>query len=250
MFRRQPCSVFFSGGAVRYRTAAILSALLIVVTGGMFGLPAAVWAAFLPSLKQGLPDPIPDWERILLEAAVFCGNWKWIVAVLTPPTVVVLFTIAVFTSGSRVHRITTPTPPPASRIPALWNPKAAACWSLLFSPAFGAFLHARNADVMGRVDEAKSNRAWFYVSIAYLGFTLVTISIPGVPEGLIRLAGIGLLLGWFFSLGRKQITYVDETWRDRYKRRPWMKPLLIAFCCSVGTLLILKVAEQLLRGSR
>ena len=28
--------------------------------------------------------------------------------------------------------------------PALWNPNAAASWSLLFSPAFGAFLHMKN----------------------------------------------------------------------------------------------------------
>jgi hypothetical protein len=28
--------------------------------------------------------------------------------------------------------------------PALWNPGAAASWSLLLSPAFGAFLHMKN----------------------------------------------------------------------------------------------------------
>jgi hypothetical protein len=37
----------FVGGLVRYRTAAILSAVMIV---GMFGLPAAVMAVFLLSL--------------------------------------------------------------------------------------------------------------------------------------------------------------------------------------------------------
>jgi hypothetical protein len=46
----------------------------------MFGLPAIIWAVFLPSLRQGLPDPIPDYERILLETAVFCGSWKWLLA--------------------------------------------------------------------------------------------------------------------------------------------------------------------------
>ena len=29
--------------------------------------------------------------------------------------------------------------------PPLWNPNAAGFWSLLFSPAFGAFLHAAAA---------------------------------------------------------------------------------------------------------
>jgi hypothetical protein len=39
---------------VRYRTAAILAAVLI---GGMFCLPAAVFAV-LPAMKQGLPIPV------------------------------------------------------------------------------------------------------------------------------------------------------------------------------------------------
>ena len=79
---------------MRYRTAATWSALLVAVTAGMFGLPAAVWAAFLPSLKQGLPNPITGYERILLEAAVFCSRLKWMLALLAFPIVVVLFTVA------------------------------------------------------------------------------------------------------------------------------------------------------------
>jgi hypothetical protein len=76
---------------VRYRSAAILSAVLI---GGMVGLPAAVWAIFLSSLKQGLPIPIPGYERILLGIAVVCGSWSWI---LVLPIASMLFTIAAFT---------------------------------------------------------------------------------------------------------------------------------------------------------
>jgi len=63
---------------VRYRTAAISCFVLI---GGMFGLPALIWAIFLPSLRQGLPNPLPAYERILLEIAVFCGDWKWLLAI-------------------------------------------------------------------------------------------------------------------------------------------------------------------------
>ncbi|HYM08461.1 MAG TPA: hypothetical protein VEU11_18060 [Terriglobales bacterium] len=142
--------------------------------------------------------------------ALFCGHFKWFVALLTLPAVVVLFTVAVFTGDSRASETARPTPPPTGRPPALWNPKAAAYWSLLFSPAFGAFLHARNADAIGRVDEAKANRVWFYVLIAYLGLAFVTIFIP-IPQGLFTLASIGLLFGWYLSLGKKQVTYVKET---------------------------------------
>jgi hypothetical protein len=142
---------------------------------------------------------------------------------------------------------------PADSPPALWNPNAAACWSLLFSPAFGAFLHARNADSLGRTDEAKANRAWFYISVAFLAFTLVSVFIPAIPDGIFRLAGLGLLLGWYFSLGKKQIKYVKDSWQDRYQRKPWTKPLLIAFSCLIGlfaALFLFAVIAEAVFGSQ
>ena len=135
--------------------------------------------------------------------------------------------------------MTTPAPPPRIQPPALWNPNAAACWSLLFSPAFGAFLHARNAEALQREDEAKANRVWFYVSLCYFVFVLVSILIPAIPEGLFRVAAIVLLLGWYFTLGKKQIVYVKETCGEGYERKPWKTPLLIAFGCLVATFIAL-----------
>lgn len=135
------------------------------------------------------------------------------------------------------------TAAPADSPPTLWNPNAAACWSLLFSPAFGAFLHARNADSLGRAEEAKVNRAWFYISVAYIAFTLVSVFIPAIPDGLFRLAGLGLLLGWYFSLGKKQVKFVKATWQDRYQRKPWKTPLLIAFSCLIGVVITIWVLE-------
>ena len=90
---------------MRYRTAAIACFALI---GAMFGLPAFVWAIFLPSLKQGLPNPLPAYEKILLDLAVFCGDWKWLLAV---PIVGLglLFTIAEFT-GSRMGKLRNSAP--------------------------------------------------------------------------------------------------------------------------------------------
>jgi hypothetical protein len=45
---------------VRYRTAAISCFSLI---GIMFGLPALIWAVFLPSLREGLPNPCQPTRR-------------------------------------------------------------------------------------------------------------------------------------------------------------------------------------------
>jgi hypothetical protein len=142
---------------------------------------------------------------------------------------------------------------PSGQSPALWNPNAAACWSLLFSPAFGAYLHSRNAEALGRADEAKANRVWFYVSIAYLLAVFVTSSISVIPDGVFRAAGLGLLLGWYFSLGKKQIRYVKEAWREGYQRKPWTKPLLIGFGCLIGAFILLYAAafaEELRFGSQ
>jgi len=80
---------------VRYRTAAIACFGLI---GGMFGLPALVLAIFLPSLNQGLPSPLPAYEKILLDIAVFCGDWKWVLA-LPIVGLALLFTIAELTAS-------------------------------------------------------------------------------------------------------------------------------------------------------
>ena len=77
---------------MRYKTAAILVAVLI---GGMFCLPAAVFAVF-PTMKHG-SSPIP----ILLDVVVFCGEFRWFLALLALPIIAVLFTLAAFTSGSR-----------------------------------------------------------------------------------------------------------------------------------------------------
>ena len=141
----------------------------------------------------------------------------------------------------------TPTPP-SDPPPALWNPKAAASWSVFFGPAFGAYLHARNADCLGRTDEAKANRVWFYSSLAYLGFVLLSIFIPAIPDGMFKGATIGIIFGWYFTLGKKQIKHVKETLPNGYQRRPWKKPLLIAFGCMVGfvvvAIVLLLVAEK------
>jgi hypothetical protein len=53
-------------------------------------------------VKQGLPDPIPVYERVLLEIAVFCVSWKWLL-VLPLLGLGMAFTIAELAS-SRVRK--------------------------------------------------------------------------------------------------------------------------------------------------
>lgn len=79
---------------MRYRTAAMLSVLLI---GGMFAIPPVIMAVFLPSLNQGIPDPLPGYEHVLLAVAAFFLTWRFVLAL---PIALVLFTVAAFTSAS------------------------------------------------------------------------------------------------------------------------------------------------------
>lgn len=98
------CTMLGAGGPVRYKTALILSAALIAI---MFGFPAVVQAVFLPSLQRGAPNPIPGYERILLEGALFFMMWRWLVV---PTTVLALSLVAAVTSKplQTKHRHTGP----------------------------------------------------------------------------------------------------------------------------------------------
>ncbi len=81
------------GGHVRYRTAAVVSVLMIAV---MFGLPAVVKVSLLPRLS----NPVPFYDQVILNVALFCLRWQLL---LVPPIIGLLFTIATFTRESRVQ---------------------------------------------------------------------------------------------------------------------------------------------------
>lgn len=57
---------------------------------------------------------------------------------------------------------------------ALWNPSAATGWSLVFTPAFGAFIHMLNWHALGQPEQAASARRWLYASLAVLMLQICT----------------------------------------------------------------------------
>src|SRR5438552_4573164 len=84
----------------------------------------------------------------------------------------------------------------AEAAPALWNPNAAASWSLLFSPIFGSYLHARNWEALDRPDKAASSRKWMVGSIIF--FVVIALAAFVLPDskaadGFGRLGGFALL---------------------------------------------------------
>lgn len=123
----------------------------------------------------------------------------------------------------------------------IWNPNAAASWSIIFTPAFGALLHMLNWQAMGESDRAASQRAWFYVSLAMLAVYLVlAVAIPNAEaaDGASRAIGFGYLLAWYFASAKAQAKYVRERWGKDYPRRGWGKPILIGIAAIVGYFMV------------
>jgi hypothetical protein len=121
--------------------------------------------------------------------------------------------------------------------PALWNPGAAANWSLIFSPLFGAFLHMKNWEALGLPAKASTARVWaIAILIVIAGSSAAAIFMPANQSlgGFSRLAGFLLLIGWYASNGRDQMAYVKSNFGNDYPRRGWGKPLLLALLALIG----------------
>jgi hypothetical protein len=121
--------------------------------------------------------------------------------------------------------------------PAIWNPNSAANWSLLFSPAFGAYLHMKNWEALGEPGKASVAKVWVLVTLlALAGITLAAAFLPNPRslDGVSRTIGLGLLLSWYFSSGRSQTEYVKSRYGKDYPRRSWGKPLLLGCLAFAG----------------
>jgi len=107
--------------------------------------------------------------------------------------------------------------------PALWNPNAAACWSLLFSPIFGAALHMFNARAMGDAELEKLNKGFMWGTLAVLVIAILLAIFSGIKANFVGIAALG---AWYGAVGRKQVALVKERYGSNYPRRSWGKPIL------------------------
>jgi hypothetical protein len=114
--------------------------------------------------------------------------------------------------------------------PALWNPFAVRAWSLLLTPAFGAFLMMKNWKTLGDDASAKRSMIWSWGSLGFIFLALVTPNSVGVTTAF-RTGACILFVVWAISEAEKQVRYVKETYGEDYARKPWGKPLGIAAAC-------------------
>lgn len=139
---------------------------------------------------------------------------------------------------------------PVEAAPALWNPRAAVNWSLLFTPVFGALLHMRNWQALGEPQRAARSKAWAWGSFAFfIALTVVSAVLPDsrAMDGVSRIGGLALLVSWYYAAGKEQQAYVLVRFGKGYPRKGWGKPLLLGVA-GIAAFLFAAVVVGLLVG--
>ena len=141
---------------------------------------------------------------------------------------------------------------PDQSVPMIWNPNAAANWSILFSPVFGATLQMMNWKTLGEPQRANSSKKWAIFTIAfYVFFALSAFVIPEdtVIDKLSRPSGLAILLIWYFFSAKKQQRYVKEKFGTSYLRKEWGKPLLLALASFFGFIVVMILIGSVLEAA-
>ncbi|MEO6016449.1 MAG: hypothetical protein ABIP46_04275 [Polaromonas sp.] len=126
---------------------------------------------------------------------------------------------------------------PQANSVVIWNPNAAANWSLIFTPAFGAYVQMLNWQRLGHPDLAAQSRRWFRIAVGMLILYIVlSFVMPDekVADGAARGLGLIFLFSWYFASARSQAKYVKEKFGSQYLRQSWGKAIGIAALGMLG----------------
>src|SRR5689334_11131364 len=122
----------------------------------------------------------------------------------------------------------------------IWNPRAAAAWSLLFSPIFGSILYVLNWRALDERRRARGVRTWLFVSLVFYlarmtltSAQLVSAKVQPAVDLICMAVGLVYFIVWYVAAGREQIDYVDTRFQSGYAKRAWARPLLIALLVSI-----------------
>ena len=168
------------------------------------GVPAPILPAPLPTAARSGPPPIP--------AATSAES--------PPPIPLAQSVPPIPTAVGMGTQFSSLAPPPTA--PALWNPFAARAWTLLFTPIFGASLHAQNWKALGEMGRAKRSMIWVY---AFIGLVVIALFSPDAASPVIRLIGVAGVLAWCVLDAEQQVRYVKQRFGKEYPRKSWVKPL-------------------------
>ena len=108
----------------------------------------------------------------------------------------------------------------------LWNPEAAACWSLVFTPVFGSIIISKNWRRIGNTEEATYAKNWVYISlIAILGS--IVLQFTSLAGSIGQFLPIVFLLLWYFCSAKRQAKYLKNE-SVVYQKKSWFRPLAIS----------------------
>jgi hypothetical protein len=121
--------------------------------------------------------------------------------------------------------------------PAIWNPVAAACWSLVFTPAFGAYLLMRNWEALGDARQVAMARTWFVFSLGLLAVQLLSAAINqrlNSESNLMHWIGLLYLVVWCVGAALPQARLLRMRFGAGYSRKQWNRVLLGAVVAGIG----------------
>lgn len=121
----------------------------------------------------------------------------------------------------------------------LWSPAGIAVWSLLFTPAFGAWLQMYNYRRMG--DAARAQRAWHWclAGLAVLGWNAVAYAFGarlGLDSLLFGWLSVALYAAWMIDTWPAHAQAVGKEWHAHRAPRSWDSVVVLGLAAALAYL--------------
>lgn len=132
-----------------------------------------------------------------------------------------------------------------TQIVNIWNPSIAIALCILFTPIFGALIHASNWRSLGNHEEARRSAKWAIAQLFIIILVTILAALFRSELALYYMARALPFLGliaWGVTAGKTQIAYVSGELGDIYESKSWILPVVAALTCMLAGALILGVA--------
>jgi hypothetical protein len=101
----------------------------------------------------------------------------------------------------------------------------------MFTPIFGAWLHAKNWNELGQHERGNKSMLWVYIGFAIL------LTVIFLPDAGARIVSCVFLISWYFFSAKSQVKYLKEN-NINYEKKSWGKAILLGFASLVVFIII------------